>query len=190
VALTLASIASGACAVLAVDPTPPARAASGGAGISPGAGLTGQARLSGTFVLAGRITTAVRVPGERPGQTVLRNWTFTPQCANGVCAQIGLARQRGPNTDNLLLDHTGPATYSGSGSFFAALKCGTRTYTLGARVPFTVTVTITAAVRSSIGVLATRVSATYTNRRRINRTPCVGVLGHDAATYHGHVASF
>ena len=35
---------------------------------------------------------------------------------------------------------------------------------------------------------ATRVRATYVNRRRINRTRCVAALGHDAASYHGHLA--
>jgi len=31
------------------------------------------------------------------------------------------------------------------------------------------------------------VSATYVNRQRLNRTPCVAALGHDAASYHGHL---
>jgi surface antigen len=38
-------------------------------------------------------------------------------------------------------------------------------------------------------VTATRIAASYTNRYRVNLTPCVGVLGHDAAAYYGHLVS-
>jgi hypothetical protein len=60
-------------------------------------------------------------------------------------------------------------------------------YRQGEKVPFTITVRITLAVPFNGQSVATRVSATYVNRRRFNRTPCVGALGHDAASYHGHV---
>ena len=55
-------------------------------------------------------------------------------------------------------------------------------------MPFTIKVRITLAVPFGDQSVATRVSATYVNRRRINRTPCVAALGHDAASYHGHLA--
>jgi hypothetical protein len=61
-------------------------------------------------------------------------------------------------------------------------------YAQGEKVPFTISVRITLAVPFGAQSVATRVSATYINRRRINRTPCVAALGHDAASYHGHLA--
>jgi hypothetical protein len=46
---------------------------------------------------------------------------------------------------------------------------------------------VTAAALAGSDVAATQIRATYTNRARINRTPCVAVLGHDAAVYSGQV---
>ena len=46
----------------------------------------------------------------------------------------------------------------------------------GQAVPFTVTVHVTP---------TGQLSATYVNPSRINLTPCIGVLGHDAARYTG-----
>jgi hypothetical protein len=37
--------------------------------------------------------------------------------------------------------------------------------------------------------VATQISASYVNRSRQNLTPCVLVLGHDAARYTGQLAS-
>jgi hypothetical protein len=68
------------------------------------------------------------------------------------------------------------------------LRCAGRLYAQGEKVPFTIDVRITLAVPFGDQSVATRVSATYVNRRRINRTPCVAALGHDAASYHGHLA--
>ena len=146
------------------------------------------ARLQGTFELAGRVTAADAVSGERVGQTVARVWSFSSTCPSGQCAQIALVRSRGAASDSLTLSRTGPGRYSGSGSFSLPLRCAGRVYAQGEKVPFTINVRITLAVPFGDQTVATRVSATYVNRRRINRTPCVAALGHDAASYHGHLA--
>jgi hypothetical protein len=146
------------------------------------------ARLQGSFELAGRVTAAHAVRGERVGQTVARVWSFSSTCPAGQCAQVVLVRSRAAGTDSLMLSRTGPGRYRGSGSFFLALRCAGRVYAQGEQVPFTISVRVTLAVPFGSGTVATRVSATYVNRRRINRTPCVAALGHDAASYHGHLA--
>ena len=145
------------------------------------------ARLQGAFELAGRVTAAHAVKGERKGQVVSRVWSFSSTCPSGQCTQIGLVRSRGGGSDTLTLNRTGPGRFSGGGSFFLPLRCAGRVYPKGEKVPFTISVQITLAVPFGDGMVATRVSATYVNRRRINRTPCVAALGHDAASYHGHL---
>jgi hypothetical protein len=145
------------------------------------------ARLQGAFLLSGRIIVARRVPGERAGQRVLRTWTLIPACPAGPCPMIGLIRRRPTGTDRLRLRRLAPAQYVGSGSFLAPLRCGSRTYPQGAAVPYIIAVRITAAAVSGGVTLATGINATYTNLARINRTPCVSVLGHDAAAYHGEL---
>jgi hypothetical protein len=146
------------------------------------------ARLQGTFQLAGRVTAAHAVNGERVGQTLARVWSFNSTCPSGQCAQVGLVRSRGAASDSLTLRRTGAGRYTGNGSFSLPLWCAGRLYPQGEKVPFTINVRITLAVPSGDQSVATRVSATYVNRRRINRTPCVAALGHDAASYHGHLA--
>ncbi len=55
-------------------------------------------------------------------------------------------------------------------------------------MPFTITVRVTSAeVQSDGTIIATGIAATYTNASRVNLTPCVGVFGHDAATYQGQL---
>jgi hypothetical protein len=150
--------------------------------------VLGAARLAGTFELVGRITTAVRVKGERKGQRVARNWSFLPGCPVGACRTVGLLRRRSGGSDKVKLTRKRPGYYAGNGSFYAPLKCGGTTYRRGEAVPFSVTVTITAALRDPTGTLvATRVNATYKNTSRRNLTRCVDLPGHDAASYHGHV---
>jgi hypothetical protein len=146
------------------------------------------ARLQGTFQLAGKVTAAHAVNGEHVGQTLARVWSFSSTCPSGQCAQIALVRSRGVASDSLTLHRTGPGRYRGNGSFSLPLRCAGRLYAQGEKVPFTISVRITLAVPFGSSVVATRVSATYVNRRRINRTPCVAALGHDAASYHGHLA--
>jgi hypothetical protein len=145
------------------------------------------ARLQGQFLLAGRVTAADNVRGVRVGQSVLRKWTFAPRCALGACATVGLVRERRGGTDRLVLHRRSPAYYVGSGAFYAPLNCGGRTYKRGQLVPFTITVRVTAAKAVTVGVVATRVRASYTNRGRTNLTPCVMAPAHDAASYHGHL---
>ncbi len=151
--------------------------------------LIAHARLKGQFLLAGRITQATNVLGERKGQTVLRTWTFTPGCAKGACRTVHLTRPRQTGTDRILLTRTTPGSYRGSGSFYAPLRCGGRTWNRGESVPFTVSVTVSAALKMRAGTVATRVTATYTNRQRFNHTPCVTAPSSDAASYHGHLVS-
>ncbi len=177
----LAAPALAAPALAVGAATPAARAAA----TDP---VLGAARLVGTFELAGRITTAVRVTGEHKGQNVIRTWSFLPGCSVGPCRTIGLLRVRSGGSDKVKLTRKRPGYYVGSGSFYAPLKCGGKTYRRGEAVPFTVTVTITSALRDPTGALvATRVNATYTNKSRRNLTRCVDFPGHDAASYHGHV---
>jgi hypothetical protein len=147
----------------------------------------GTARLQGTFQLAGRVTAAHAVRGERVGQTVARLWSFTSSCPSGQCSQVSLVRSRATASDTLILGRIGPGRYGGTGSFSLPLSCAGRLYPQGELVPFTITVRITLAVPFGGAMVATRVNATYVNQRRINRTPCVGALGHDAASYHGHL---
>jgi hypothetical protein len=176
------SPALGASPALAAMPTPPTPTP------TPPAPTLTRARLQGQFLLAGRVTVANNVRGEHVGQKVTRTWTFVPGCPAGACATIGLLRRRVGGSDQLVLRRRDPGYYTGTGSFFAPLKCGSRTYPKGSAVPFTITVRVTAATLSGAAVVATRINASYTNRSRSNLTPCPAFLGHDAATYHGHVA--
>ena len=72
-------------------------------------------------------------------------------------------------------------------SFYSPLRCAGRLYPQGQKIPFTITVRITQASQVGAVAIATRINATYRNRTRINLTPCVGVLGHDSARYHGQL---
>jgi hypothetical protein len=147
----------------------------------------GSARLQGSFLLAGRVTVARNVRGEYAGQNVSRTWRFTPLCPSGQCQTVVLVRQRAAGSDTMTLERRAAGHYSGQGSFTAPLICDGRTYPKGERIPFTIAVTIDAAIVQNDVLVAGRVSATYANLRRINNTPCVAALGHDAAGYHGHL---
>ncbi len=183
--LATAALAASALAATGAAANAAPTAAPAAAKVDP---VLGSARLVGAFELAGRITTAVRVKGERKGQSVIRRWSFLPGCSVGSCRTVGLLRKRSGGSDKVKLTRKRPGYYTGNGSFYAPLKCGGRTYGRGEAVPFTVTVTVTAALRDPTGALvATRVNATYTNKTRRNLTKCVDFPGHDAATYHGHV---
>jgi hypothetical protein len=150
--------------------------------------LLGAARLQGSFQLNGQITVAANVRGERTGQTVSRTWLFSSGCTAGPCSTVSLLRQRSAGGDAVTLAQQSPGYYLGYGSFTAPLLCGKTIYGAGEQVPFTITVRITnAAVQSDGTVAATGIAATYSNAYRINLTPCVGVLGHDAAVYQGQL---
>jgi hypothetical protein len=144
-------------------------------------------RLAGEFVMTGRVTAAHAVPGEHVGEQVVRGWEFVAPCPAGQCRTEQLVRSRSTGGDKTVLHRrTGVfSQWTGKGSFFAPLKCGSRIYHLGERVFFKITVRITgAAVVDGVSV-ATSVKASYESYRRTNRTRCVGALGHDAAVYSG-----
>lgn len=146
--------------------------------LAPGAAGQPAPQLQGTFQMTGTVTVAKNVRGEHVGEVVHRTWTFTPLCPDVPCATVRLVRQRGTGTatDALTLHAVGPSKYTGAGEFLAPLLCAGRIYRPGQSVPFTITVRVTA---------AGQLIATYVNRSRLNLTPCVGVLGHDAARYTG-----
>jgi hypothetical protein len=98
-------------------------------------------------------------------------------------------RQRAAGVDRVVLQRRGPARYSGSGSFFAPLRCGGRVNPRGEKVPFKITVRITQSAVVNGVTVANRISARYVNRTRFNFTKCLALLGHDAARYHGHLVS-
>jgi hypothetical protein len=145
-----------------------------------------EARLAGTFQMTGQLTAARYVRGEHVGEVVHRTWTFTPLCASGACAQVSVARGRRTATDTLIMTQTSPGQYAGTGTFFAPLECAGRAYSTGEEVPFQINVTITGTTTAPDGtLLASQITASYVNQSRLNLTPCVIVLGHDAAGYTG-----
>ena len=143
------------------------------------------ARLAGAVVMHGRVTTEVRVPDEHRGLLVSRTWTFSGSaCGRQSCRRLTLLRQRNTTgSDRVTLRRTGRGRYTGSGRFFVALECRGAVYPHGELAPFTITVTITRAVTVQGIRIASRLSATYTNRRRIDRTICPVGPSHDAAHY-------
>jgi hypothetical protein len=153
-----------------------------------GAAAAPDARLTGAFAMSGRVTVADHVRGEHRGDRVRRRWRFVPTCRQGACNDVVLRRGRGRGkVDTLTLARTGPGVYAGRGRFFVPLRCAGRRYPRGGRVPFRVTVRITA-FETVFGVpIATVVRARYVNRRRFNRTKCPGGIGHDAARYRGTI---
>jgi hypothetical protein len=150
----------------------------------------GDARISTTYVMQGRIVTAVRVRGEHRGQSVMRRWRFTGMgCSGSVCRRLSLRRQRSAhNFDRLTLSRDGVGSYAGSGRFSSALRCRGRLYPHGLVVPYTIRVHVTQVVPIEGIAFARRLSAVYTNRRRIDRTQCPIGPSHDAARYAGVAA--
>jgi hypothetical protein len=159
------------------------------AGPARAAGVA-DARIATTFVMHGRIVAAVRVRGERRGQLVTRRWTFTGVgCKGSVCPRLTLRRQRSANRfDRLTLSRVGVGSYAGSGRFNSALRCRGRRYPHGLVVPYTVRVRVSQAIAIEGIPFASRLSAVYTNRRRIDRTRCPIGPSHDAARYTGAAA--
>jgi hypothetical protein len=155
------------------------------AGSAPAAAGQATPQLQGTFQMSGTVTVAHNVRGEHVGDPVVRTWTFTPQCPTSPCSTVQLVRQRATGTDTLTLRQTGPETYAGTGSFYAPLRCTRRLYPRGQLVPFKIRLRVTAIT----GTVASAISAAYVNRSRTNLTPCIGVLGHDAARYTGQLVT-
>jgi hypothetical protein len=156
---------------------------------SPGQPPAPSTQLQGTFQMTGTVTVAKFVRGEHVGETVQRSWTFTPLCSSGPCATVQLVRTRATGSDTLTLTAVGPDAYAGTGQFDAPLRCAGRIYQPGEAIPFRITVHVTAsAPAAGGGTIGTGITATYTNVSRLNLTPCVAVLGHDAASYTGTLA--
>jgi hypothetical protein len=99
-------------------------------------------------------------------------------------------RGRATGTDVVTLTAVGPHAYAGTGQFGAPLRCAGRIYSPGQAIPFQIKVHVTATGPAAGGAtIATAITATYVNHARLNLTPCVAVLGHDAARYTGTLAA-
>ena len=148
---------------------------------------TVNARVSGTFTMNGRVTTAVRVRGEHRGQRVTRRWVFASQrCTRDVCRRLVLTRERSAGQyDHLVLRRVGRGRYAGGGRFYVGLECNGAIFPRGELVPFRITVDVMRATRIDGRAFATSLRATYSNRRRIDRTICPVGPSHDAARYGG-----
>ena len=170
VAATLASAETAALGAGTRHPAEPARA-----------------RLEGNYILKGRVTVATDVRGEHVGEHVTRRWKFTPMCPAGRCLEVGLTRGRRRAANELVLRRVAPGLYRGSGVFYRPLRCGRSLHKRGERAPFTITVRITAAVDFAGVIVATKIHATYVNRKRINLTRCVRPPARDSAVYNGRV---
>ncbi len=186
VALGGAALALAAVLALAVASSPAAALSGGAARIS-----AGDARVIGTFAMVAKVTTAVRVSGEHTGQTLRRTWTIRPSaCEASLCRRLTLRRERSLGIVELIgLQRTGRGRYAGSGGFYVPLSCLGRTYRLGSRVPFRITLTVTATVRVQATRFARRIKATYVNPARSDDTPCPLGPSHDAARYTGTLSS-
>jgi hypothetical protein len=149
------------------------------------------AQLQGTFQMSGTVTVAHLVRGEHVGEAVQRTWTFTPLCATAPCATVQLVRSRATGTDTLTLIALAPTSYTGTGRFYAPLRCAGRIYRPGEMIPFRITVHVTATARGAAGgpPVASTITATYVNAARVDLTPCLALLGHDAARYSGQLVA-
>jgi PKD domain-containing protein len=166
-------------------------AGAGTGGTTPGGGGVAGPRLQGTWAMNGRITRAENVRGERKGQKVARTWRFKASCSGGrQCKTVTLVRRRPHKKTDTTVLHRGSGTrYAGRGRFFVPLRCAGKTYKKGGLAPFTIAVTITKSQKVQSRSFVTRIRATYNNPRRINRTPCAGGIGRDAATYTGRLTT-
>jgi PKD domain len=141
----------------------------------------------GAFAMHATVTEAVNVRGETQGQHEQRRWTLVPRkCEGSVCASLSLRRVRSNGiTETLRLRRTGPGTYAGHSSFDVALRCNGHVYAHGAIAPYRITLTVSRARAVESIEFARRITATYANTRRIDRTPCPLAPSHDAARYTG-----
>jgi hypothetical protein len=160
-------------------------------GSAPASGQAMQGRLQGTFTMHGRLTSVYNVHGEHQGERVERTWTFVPQCARGSCGRVLLRRQRAGRhiPDVLVLTRQASGRYVGHGGFWVPLRCAGRIVRHGGRATGTITVRITRTTIAGTTPFATAVRATYSNPSRQNLIRCPGGIGHDAATYRGHLTS-
>lgn len=161
--------------------------------VAPPAGALSapNARVSGTFSMRARVTTAVDVAGEHRGEVVNRRWVIAPGgCTFDVCTSLQLDRQRSDDLDSMVtLRRLGSGRYAGRGVFYAPLECRGRFYRDGSRVPYRITLRITATTEIGGIVFAKRIVATYVNRHRSDLTPCPLAPSHDAGVYRGNLTS-
>jgi hypothetical protein len=145
------------------------------------------ARLDGQFKMTGTITRAEHVRGEHKGQTVKRTWKFDSKCAAGPCDSVVLHRERSAGkVDRLVLDRDGPGEYSGTNRFHFPIRCAGRVHKRGGEAVAKIAVKVTSATLVDGQLVASRVSGTYSNPKRVNHTQCRhGSLGRDGARYTG-----
>jgi hypothetical protein len=140
--------------------------------------------------MKGKITRADNVRGERKGQRITRKWSFSSTCASGACKTAKVTRRRTHGQkDTTVLQRVRPNFYSGNGRFYVRLRCAGRVYPRGGLATMSISVRITRSDTVQGKAFATRISASYKNPRRVNRTPCPGGIGRDAATYSGSLTS-
>ena len=153
--------------------------------LDPRAGV--DARVVGSFAMTGRVTVATNVRGERVGQRVRRTWRIIPaQCDRSVCQVLNLDRQRSAGLhDQVSLHRLWRGYYTGTGMFYAALRCRGRVYPHGSEVPYELTLTVTRAVVVEGVAFAQGIVATYDSRGRLDSTPCPLGLSRDGARYAG-----
>lgn len=149
------------------------------------------ALLRGTFTMKGKITVASHVHGERSGQHVTRSWSFYPSCSSGGCPSVVLKRFRSGShvLDKITLKRKHPGVYQGSHRFWLTLKCNGARVKKGGYANETIKVKILHAISNGGTKVASAIHATYNNPSRYNKTHCPGGIGHDAATYSGHLNS-
>lgn len=148
------------------------------------------ARLQGRWTMSGRVTRAGGVRGEHANQRVTREWDFTSNCAAGPCTRVRLRRERAArHVESLTLGRVSPGVMAGRGRFYIALRCAGHTYPHGGLAYFSVRVQVRRAQVVQGTRFATAIHATYRNWKRVNRTPCPGLLGRDAGVYVGHLSS-
>src|SRR5207248_5655600 len=157
--------------------------AAGAALIVPVSSLAAPARLGGTFAMVGKLTYVRNVYGEHRGQRVQRTWIFLPHCASGVCNRVTLVRRRSGKQirDVVVLKRRHQNQYVGTGHFWIALSCAGKVIPHGGRATEKIKVWVTRTQVIGTTLFADGIKATYQNPRRVNRTPCPGGIGRDAA---------
>lgn len=159
----------------------------GGVLAPPAGAVTGV--MAGTFTMQGRITRAIGIRGEHEGQRMTRTWALINGCQGFPCQSIAVARFRGGQQEFVGLRAAGEGVWSGSGSFTFPLRCAGKRYPKGGLARFAMSVRVLEVQLVQSVPFATSISASYEGRSRINRTPCAGGFGSDAARYTGTLAS-
>jgi hypothetical protein len=96
-----------------------------------------------------------------------------------------LVHHRAGGTDRVLLHRLASGEYRGGARFLVPVRCGRRLLRRGETEPFTITVRVTAARPTPVGVVASAITARFRGGPRINQTHCVAVAGREAATFQG-----